>query len=367
MPSTTKNQKTFLRGFRLINTIFLFLSLLCSNQAAASSQEELEEIQILDLDIISYDDFMQNDPQALTVLHRALHEKGIVGIKGIPGYLEKVHSFVQQARAFTSLSEETKNQYIPRRDLGEMFLGYESGKERFKRPDGQWVIDDLKISYYAFVPDVAENKWPVEVDLKHPFEELATLMSEMGQAVMRKIGLLGSNTNISLNDTSSVGRMLYYKTNEDNINKNPFWCGAHFDHGLFTALLPAFYFLDGKPTEEPIEAGLFVKTHWDNRFKKVVSDPGVLLFQAGEFGQLATDDQIKATEHRVHKANNALERYTMALFLVPKDLDIVIHSFSALTSDQRYGGILGAPCSYRQWEEGSFRRYLVTESKEDFE
>ena len=105
--------------------------------------------------------------------------------------------------------------------------------------------------------------------------------------------------------------------------------------------------------EEPIEAGLFIKTHADKTFKKVLSDPDVLLFQVGEFGQLITNDAIQATEHRVHKANSAIERYTMALFFTPKDADIVIHSVSELTKDERYGGIPGAPCTYLKWEEGS--------------
>jgi hypothetical protein len=28
-----------------------------------------------------------------------------------------------------------------------MFLGYEKGKDKFKRPDGKWVVDDLKINW----------------------------------------------------------------------------------------------------------------------------------------------------------------------------------------------------------------------------
>lgn len=338
--------------------IFLF-----TNEAVAMEQELKEEVEILELDIISYDDFIQNDPQALSVLNTALHEKGIVGIKGIPGYAEKVRSFIERAREFTLLPEETKKRYAPNRDLGEMFLGYEAGKERFKRPDGKWIVDDLKVSYYAFVPDSAANKWPIEVDLRAPFQDLGTLMSEMGEAVMKKIGLVGSSTGIYLDGLPRVGRMLYYRKNKDSALENPFWCGAHFDHGLFTALLPAFYFLNGELTSEPIEAGLFVRTTLGGTFKKVISDnPEVMLFQVGEFGQLATNDTIKATEHRVHKAPGCIERYTMALFF-DAPMDTVIHSSSILTNDERYGGSSGAPCSYRQWHEESFNRYLVKEEE----
>lgn len=334
-------------------------------QGEAMAQKTTEEIEILPLDVISYADFIQNDAQALYTLNRALYEKGIVGIKGIPGYADKVRAFIESARAFTALPEEVKETYLPNRDKGELFLGYEAGKERFKRPDGRWVVDDLKVSYYGFIPDSPKNKWPVEVDLKTPFQELGLLMSDMGTSVMQKIGLVGTKTGIYLDDVPRMGRMLYYRKNQKSSEDNLFWCGAHFDHGLFTALLPAVYFVNGEVVDEPLEAGLFVRTSSEAPFKKVVSyEQDILLFQVGEFGQLATDDGIKATEHRVHKADGSIERYTMALFF-DAPMDAVIHSSSVLTADTRYDGVSGSPCSYQKWHEGSFNRYLVKEEKKD--
>jgi isopenicillin N synthase-like dioxygenase len=321
-----------------------------------------EGIEILDLDVIPYEAFVSDDREAMHILERALLEKGIVGIKGIPGYQEKVRHFIETAREFSALPEAVKESYAPNRDLGEMFLGYEKGKERFKRPDGKWVVDDLKVSYYGFVPDSPHNKWPIEVDLRTPFEEIGALMSEMGEAVMKKIGLAGSETGITVDGIPRVGRMLYYRKSIESAEDNPFWCGAHFDHGVFTTLLPAFYFVNGEAVPEPEEAGLFVKTTADGIFKKVVADdPDVMMFQVGEFGQLATNDAIKATEHRVHKAAGCVERYTMALFY-DAPMETTIHSSSLLTSDARYGGIAGSPCTYQHWHEESFKRYLVKES-----
>lgn len=339
----------------------LFLLTAFANQAIAQELEVIEGLEVLSLEVISYEDFVQNNIQALNRLNRALHEQGIVGIKAVPGYAEKVNAFIEQARKFTALPEEVKKRYAPNHDKGEMFLGYEAGKERFKRPDGKWVVDDLKTSYYALVPDCAVNKWPIEVDLRTAVQDLGMLMSEMGESVMKKIGLVGPSTTINLDGLPTVSRMLCYRKNLENPPENPFWCGAHFDHGLFTALLPAFYFLNGVAIPEPAEAGLFIRTSLDGPFKKVISDdPEVLLFQVGEFGQLVSNDAIKATEHRVHKAKECVERYTMALFF-DAPMDTVIHSSSVLTCDERYGGILGAPCSYRQWHERSFHRYLVKE------
>lgn len=312
-----------------------------------------ENVEILALDVIPYESL--NEPAALDQLKNALYEKGIVGIRGVPGYREKVMQFIEAAKSFSALPEEVKELYAPNRENGDMFLGYEKGKERFKRPDGKWVVDDLKVSYYGFVPDSPHNKWPRELDLQTPFLAIGNLMSEMGVTVMKTIGLLGDKTGVSVDGVNRVGRMLYYRKNVESAAENPFWCGAHFDHGVFTVLLPAFYFADGKQIAEPLEAGLFVKV--DGRFQKVVADdPDVMMFQVAEFGQLATDDAIRATEHRVHKADSCVERYTMALFY-DAPMDTTLHSKSVLTKDSRYGD--GPSCTYGRWHEESFKRYLV--------
>jgi isopenicillin N synthase-like dioxygenase len=114
---------------------------------------------------------------------------------------------------------------------------------------------------------------------------------------------------------------------------------------------------------EPEEAGLFVRSSSQSEFKKVASnDPEVLLFQVGEFGQLLQNDAIRATEHRVHKVAEWVERYAMALFFDPP-MDAVVHSTSELTRDTRYGGGPGDPCTYRHWNEASFKRYLMQEEE----
>lgn len=328
---------------------------------ASVMMQAQETIEILNLDVINYEDFIKEDGQAMLILNRALYEKGIVGIRGVPGYKEKYQQFIQAAREFSALPEEVKESYKPNRALGETFLGYESGKEKFQRPNGEWVVDDLKTSYYAFVPDNVKNKWPREVDLRSPFETLGELMAEMGESIMYKIGFLGGDTGLQLEGDSRVGRMLYYR--KSNNNENPYWCGAHFDHGLFTSILPAIYFANGEQISEPSEAGLFVRTSKEAPFKKVVAeDFDVMMFQVGEFGQLVTDDAIRATEHRVHKAIDAIERYTIAVFY-SAPMEIPIYSKSVLTSDARYGAKKGEACTFRHWHEATFQRYLVKEDE----
>ena len=209
------------------------------------------EVEILPLDVVSYEQFSQSDPETVGTVVKALYEKGIVGIRGVPGYVEKVKNFVESSRAFASLPDSVKDACAPNHDLGEMFLGYEKGKEKFLRPDGKWVIDNLKVSYYAYVPENRQNKWPRETDLRTAFQDLGMLLADTAERVMEKIDLVGESNGIYVTDIPKVGRMIYYQKCGNINSGNPLWCGSHYDHGLFTALTPATYFVEGEEVSEP--------------------------------------------------------------------------------------------------------------------
>ncbi|MCH9614008.1 MAG: hypothetical protein SP1CHLAM54_10170 [Chlamydiia bacterium] len=312
-------------------------------------------VETLDLDVISYEDFVAG--KAHETIESALHGNGIIGIKGIPTYKEKSERLLATLREFHQLPEEVKEQYAPDRTKNELFDGYEVGKERFLDDEGNWVVDDLKVSYYVTYPQMNHNKWPRELDLKTPCMDLSALMSEMGIALMREVGLIGEATGIEIGDEPRTVRMLYYRKGQEDMGKDRHWCADHFDHGMFTVLLPSIYFVDGEKIDEPLEAGLFVEV--DGVKKKVVAnDPDVLLFQVGEFGQLATNDAIRATKHSVNKAIGPIERFTMAFFF-NAPMDSLIHSTSELTSNQRYPGEAGDPCTYGEWHENTFNLFLI--------
>lgn len=336
--------KTIIAFFTLLSTAFCYA-----------------EVEKLELDIFNYEDVIKNDEATIAKMRKSLLEKGIAGIRGVPGYKEAAAKFIETAKAFSMLDEATKNQYAPNRHAGE-FLGYEIGAEKFKRPDGSWVIDDAKASYYFFVPDKAENVWPKEVDLQKDANAITSIMFNVGCDFFRKVDLMKSGCYLPLDKLYGVARMLHYRKQSDVTMNNPYWCGAHFDHGLFTALMPAFYFVNGEQVSEPEEAGLFVRTGDKEFFKVDANDPDVMLFQVGEFGQLATNDDIRATEHRVHKARGGIERYTLAVFFDPP-MDTVIHSNSVLAEDSRYGAKPGEGCSFIQWHLSSLKRYLVEDKK----
>lgn len=312
----------------------------------------------MELEIISYDDLI--NPTNHTIVDKiktALVQNGIVGIKNIPHFLETTRAYIKAAKQFSVLDKQIKDQYAPDRDKGET-EGYELGAEWFKDQDGNWQIDNKKASFYAFVPDHHRNKWPREMDLKTPYLELGKLIFETGKHVLNYIGL-NEQVGISHKDLVGYGRMLHYRQENDIANTNPDWCGAHFDHGIFTGLAPAHYFKGEDEIEEPEEAGLFILPTNEQDFVKVnTSDKSILLFQAGEFGQLATHDHIRATKHLVKKAKGNIERITFAQFFSASD-NTVIHSRSELTKDTRYSENMNAEggICFGKWHEASLARY----------
>jgi isopenicillin N synthase-like dioxygenase len=310
------------------------------------------------IEIISYQDLHEplND-FAQQQLENALLTNGIVGISDVPGFVEKSQAYINVVRQFAKLPEEITKQYAPNRDAGQT-EGYELGAEWFKDQDGNWRPDDKKSSYYALVPDSAINIWPKEIDLKTPYLELGNLIFETAKKIVSLIGLT-EEIGLKSSDIHGYGRMLHYHGESDEAHPNPEWCGAHLDHGLFTGLMPAYYFQDGIEIEEPDETGLYIIPHSGQQFEKVYAlDKSVMLFQAGEFGQLASNDRIRATKHLVKKAYHRIERYAFALFLsVSKDFHI--KSTSELTEDLRYQNNRAddGSISFDAWEKASYENY----------
>lgn len=310
----------------------------------------------MELKIISYHDlFGSANILVKNQLKTALFETGIIGISHVPNFLEKSQQYIHTVRQFCALNEKVKQQYVPDRDAG-LTEGYELGAEWFKDINGNWKIDDKKASFYAFVPDHPRNKWPHEIDLKTPYLELGKLIFDVGKYLLNFIQL-NKNLGIDLDSLEGYGRMLHYHKVSETQNSN--WCGAHFDHGILTGLIPAYYFKNGLEIEEPTDAGLYIKPHYSTTFEKVhVNDKSIILFQVGEFGQLASHDEIRATEHLVRQACSNIERFTFALFSNPA-ADTIIHSKSELIKDSRYkdqsleeGGI-----KYSDWAKASYARY----------
>lgn len=313
----------------------------------------------MNLDVVSYHDLLASgaDSFVFKQLENALLHKGIVGIKEVPHFEQTTRAYINAVRKFSLLDTAVKQRYVPDRDAGDT-EGYELGAEWFKDANGHWQIDDKKASFYAFVPDHIRNKWPKEVDIKIAYLNLGELIFKIGKLVLNAIGL-DESVGLNLDKLVGYGRMLHYHKENNTENGNPNWCGAHFDHGVLTGLVPAYYFRDEVEIDEPEEAGLYIMPSDGQQFEKInANDKSILLFQVGEFGQLLSHDTIRATKHRVKKAKGEIERFTFALFF-NADQQAVVNSKSILSKDERYASqqTPDGSITYNQWEVASYARY----------
>ncbi|MCA9507944.1 MAG: hypothetical protein KC505_05940, partial [Myxococcales bacterium] len=81
----------------------------------------------MELDIIDYNDMSLHKD----ILIEALKNKGIVGVRNIPGFKENSKNYIEIARKFCALKEDIKNHYAPDRDKGQT-EGFEIGAEQFQ-------------------------------------------------------------------------------------------------------------------------------------------------------------------------------------------------------------------------------------------
>ena len=311
------------------------------------------------LTLINYQDLHSSAAQAS--LHNALFTQGIVGITGVSKLPALNQALIAAAQEFALLPAAVKQQYAPNRDHGET-EGYELGAEKFQTADGNWIVDTKKASYYANVPDNHNNRWPPIANFRHAYLALGEALFNFAKLILTIIGV-DEGMQIAHQHLSGFGRLLHYQQDGvQHAQSATDWCGAHFDHGLFTVLSPAYYFERGLAIKEPNDAGLFVRPRARQEFVKIpADDKSMLLCQVGEFLQLASDDKFSATEHLVKKALGEIERYTYALFISGNE-NTCIQPNSELCKDARYQAARRADgrINFADWSEASFARYRAS-------
>ena len=264
---------------------------------------------------------------------QAFHDKGVIAIQGVPGFVESYERLIESAQKFINLGHETQAKYTPPDAYGR---GWSYGIETFND-----VTDAFKGSYYATYPEhhaQSSNIWPYGdvPDFKENYLNLVKIIFNMGKEIQPLVGL-------NVMDVSSVARMLYYgPVNDPNAVE---WCGEHRDHGLLTGLCPGICYLEGKRVPKPAGSGLFI------RGEEFSAPKDALLFQVGEVADLMTNGAITATEHDVRKAVGGYERYSFALFTSPRPNYIIE---SKLT---KYNDRFSQDMSYGEWNQRSFAKY----------
>ena len=264
---------------------------------------------------------------------QTFHDKGIIAVQRVPGFVEAYENFIESARRFIRLPHEKQAKYTPPDAYGR---GWSYGIETFNN-----VTDAFKGSYYATYPEShaqSPNIWPYEdvSDFKENYLTLVKIIFNMGKEILPLV-------DIPINDISSVARMLYYGPIHDPNAIE--WCGEHRDHGLLTGLCPGICFLEGKRAPKPPETGLFI------RGEEFSAPKDALLFQVAEVAELITNGAITATEHEVRKAIGGYERFSFALFMAPRS-DYIIES--TLT---KYNDRFSPSMNYEDWNQRSYEKY----------
>lgn len=317
-------------------SIVIFYCLLFSYSFANPEQDLVKK---LDIKIFQYDDLRQKKDE----MKAYMHEYGFVAIRGVPEFVKKRENYLRMAQEFVLTDDDLKSSVSAVE--GGSIAGWTRGKEKFR---GQ--VDAYKGSYYAFIKSHEEqNIWPSQQlwsqaeEFKRAYIELADLMFNTGREVLSIIGL-------EFDKLSATGRMLHYASvQEGDESNNPYWCGMHRDHGLFTGLISSAYKKDGKIVPEPSGAGLYI------RDKKVKIPADILVFQVGETSDLITNHDIVATDHYVKKAPSGFERFTFALFFdLDDDYKIYTNNVDPQCQSRYQYGM-----TYKEWCRKSIDRYKV--------
>lgn len=264
---------------------------------------------------------------------QGFHGKGIIAIRGVPGFVKAYEDFIKSAQKFINLPQEKRAQYTPPDAYGR---GWSYGIETFSG-----VTDSFKGSYYASYPEefaTLPNIWPCKdlPDFKKNYLNLVEIIFRTGKEIQQFLG-------INIKDVLSVSRMLYYGPIHDS--KGVEWCGEHRDHGLLTGLCPGVCFLKGQRIPKPSGTGLFI------RGEEIFTPDDALLFQIGEVAELITNGTVTATEHEVKKAVGGFERYGFAHFIIPRS-DYAIESTLSKYNDRFSPGI-----TYGEWNNRSYAKY----------
>jgi isopenicillin N synthase-like dioxygenase len=301
---------------------------------------------------------------------------GVIGIRGVPSFVEAKKECLTQAYDLAHLSpEELKNIEDP---VSLYNAGWSHGKEMLKNNQP----DTAKASFY-FNPVTDEpgteadrtkypvsypiNKWPKESlpTLEPASKRLGCLMKDVAVELSKHIDTYAQSqcpdypTSMlysAMKDTEKVkGRLLYYYPLDGSKKDNSVdsWIGFHNDSGYLTALAGDMYMdPQGNVLNEcPVpDAGLYVEDR-NQQVVKVTIPPDCMAIQMGECTQIVTGGSVVATPHCVKGAPN-LVRISLVCFIdVPPSTPISAPKGSSADSILANESTLVPPLSKR-WEDG---------------
>jgi isopenicillin N synthase-like dioxygenase len=302
---------------------------------------------------------------------------GVIGIRGVPSFVEAKKACLTQAYDLAHLpQEDLRNIEDP---VSLYNAGWSHGKEMLKNNKP----DTAKASFYfnpitdspgteadrtKYPVSYPLNQWPTESlpALEPASKRLGCLMKDVAVELSKHIDAYAQSQCPSyptsmlysaMKDTEKVkGRLLYYyplaggSSKDDSVDS---WIGFHNDSGYLTALAGDMYMdPQGNVLKEcPVpDAGLYVEDR-NKQVVKVTIPPDCMAIQMGECTQIVTGGAVVATPHCVKGAPN-LVRISLACFIdVPPSTPISAPPGSSADSILAHESTLVPPLSKR-WEDG---------------
>ena len=195
-----------------------------------------------------------------------------------------------------SLSEQVNSDYNP--DFKEI---YDCG------PEIDFNHKFKNLSYYA------TNIWPDDMPkLKDLAENFYQECNSLGIQILNKIAKILKLSDTYFSDKFDLPMALlrcnFYPERPNWAQKEDFGIAPHTDYGCLTLL-----FTEGDP-------GLEIKT-LDGTWEKIISEKGDIIVNFGDMLQFWSDNQVKATQHRVIGTNKS--RYSIPFFFNPRHDTII--------------------------------------------
>ena len=287
--------------------------------------------------VVSYDD-LASSIDLSTQLERAFgsSSRGLIAIRGVPGFVEAKRRFLPLAHGLAHLDPEHLEKNLT--DERSFYnAGWSRGKEKLgDEPDfskGSYYFNPItdrpgsdkeRETYPASFPC---NIWPDEAanrqldGFRESARELGRIMHDSVVLLARHIDSMAKSKVSGYSDGSlfeamkttqkAKGRLLYYYPlggdSQDAASAAPkedSWIGWHNDSGFLTALSGDMYVNDetGEPldrSEVDPEAGLYVAEHGTGAPVRVDIPEDCLAIQTGECLQILTGGIVAATPHCV--------------------------------------------------------------------
>lgn len=262
---------------------------------------------------IDFKELLVEDKSSINLLTEGVKEAGFFIIYNTPIYRSTVLEALETYKKFFSLSEETKRKVSMERTGSNRGWGKAHGEQVNPdyNPDYKEVFDNgleiKKTDALSKLSVYSPNIWPSEPkDFSKVILSYYDNAITLSRTILKKISLIINRETGYFDDKFDKPMALlrgnFYPERPGWAGDKDFGIASHTDYGCLTLLAN-----DGTPGLEVFNL--------DQQWLKVDFEPGEFVVNFGEMLQMWSNNQIKATPHRVKGSKE--QRVSIPLFFNP--------------------------------------------------